>query len=436
MIILESFILPENFLMGTATASTQIEGGDRNNTWYKWCEEGYIKDGSHCITACDHWNRVEQDTELLKELNVNSHRMSLEWSRIEPKAGVFCDEAIKHYRYEIKLLVKNGIRPLVTLHHFSEPLWFHEIGGWTNKKNSQYFLKYTEYVVEKLGDLVSDWVTFNEPNVYTKFGYIFGIWPPGVRKFTESLRVYTEVIKTHLKAYDLIHKVRSRMGFKCKTKVGFAMHIRIFCGVSTFGKIIAKVVDYFFHELYLEGMIKGKIKLPLLKNGYKYCKGTYVDFLGINYYTRNIVEFVLSPVNLFHNLKCDKSLAKSDLGWDIYPSGIYQVCKKYYERYKLPIYITENGISDKSDSKRPDFICSHLANVAKAIDDGIDIQRYYHWTLMDNFEWLEGESANFGLYHCNFKDQKRTIRRGGKLYSMICKENKLTEEMIQEFLKT
>lgn len=432
---MESFTLPEDFLMGTATASVQIEGGDRNNTWYKWCEEGHIKDGSHCITACDHWNRLEQDTKLLKELNVNSHRMSLEWSRIEPRAGVFSDEAIDHYRYEIILLIKNGIIPFVTLHHFSEPLWFHEIGGWKKRENSQYFLKYTEYVVEKLGDLVSDWVTFNEPNVYTKFGYIFGMWPPGVRTLSKSLKVYTEIIKTHLKAYDLIHKVRSKMGFKCKTKVGFAMHIRIFCGISTMGKIIAKVVDYFFHELYMEGMIKGKIKFPLLKNGYKYCKGTYVDFLGINYYTRNIVEFVLSPSNLFHNLKCDKALTKNDLGWDIYPKGIYQVCKKYYERYKLPIYITENGISDKNDSKRPDFICSHLANVAKAIVDGIDIQRYYHWTLMDNFEWLEGESANFGLYHCDFKDQTRKMRRGGKIYSMICKENKLTEEMIQEFLK-
>jgi len=432
---LERFILPKDFLMGTATASLQIEGGDRNNTWYKWCEEGNIKDGSHCITACDHWNRLEEDTELLKELNVNTHRMSLEWSRIEPKAGVFSNEAIEHYRYEIQLLIKNGIRPLVTLHHFSEPLWFLEMGGWTKRENSYYFIKYTKYIVEKLGDLVCDWVTFNEPNVYTKFGYIFGIWPPGIRRLSKSFKVYTEIIKTHIKAYETIHSIRSEMGFKGKTKVGFAMHIRIFCGVSIFGKMIAKVVDYFFHELYMEGMIKGKIKFPLSKAGCKYCKGNHVDFIGINYYTRNIVEFVFSPSNLFHTLKFDKALDKTDLGWDIYPKGIYQVCKKYYKRYKLPIYITENGISDQSDLKRPFFICSHLWNVAKAIDDGIDIQRYYHWTLMDNFEWLEGESANFGLYHCNFRDQKRTIRRGGKLYSMICKENKLTDEMIQEFLK-
>jgi len=435
MMVLKRFVLPENFLMGTATASVQIEGGDKNNTWYKWCEEGRIKDGSHCITACDHWNRVEEDTELLKELNVNTHRMSLEWSRIEPKPGVFSNEAIEHYRYEIELLIKNGIIPFVTLHHFSEPLWFDELGGWTKEENSRYFLEYTQYVVEKLGDLVSDWVTFNEPNVYTKFGYIFGLWPPGKRSLIRSFKVYTELINTHIKAYEIIHRVRNSMGFKGKTKVGFAMHIRVFCGISATGKMIAKLVDYLFHELYLEGMVRGRFKFPLSKKGYKCRKGTYVDFIGINYYTRNIVEFELNPSNLFHNLRCDNRLEKNDLGWDIYPEGIYMVCKKYYERYKLPIYITENGISDKNDTKRPGFIADHLAYVAKAIAEGIDIQRYYHWTLMDNFEWLEGESAYFGLYHCNFKDQKRTIRPSGKLYSLICKEKKLTEEMLQQVLE-
>lgn len=432
---MESFNLPEDFLMGTATASLQIEGGDKNNTWYKWCEEGHIKDGSHCITACDHWNRVEQDMELLLKLNVNTHRMSLEWSRIEPEKGEFSSEATMHYRNEIKLLIKNGIKPLVTLHHFSEPLWFHEKGGWIKTGNSYYFLEFVKYVVEQLGDLVSDWVTFNEPNVYTKLGYIFGMWPPGIRKLSLSLSVYTEIIKAHLKAYDLIHSIRLKYGFEGKTMVGFAMHIRVFCGSTIMGRLLAKASDYFFHELYLEGMIRGRIKCPLSKKGYRYSKGTYVDFIGINYYTRNIVDFIFSPANLFHVLRNDNKLDKNDLGWDIYPEGIYYICKRYYEQYKLPIYITENGISDKSDSKRPDFICSHLKNIEKAISNGIDIQRYYHWTLMDNFEWLEGEGANFGLYRCNFKTQQRTIRNGGKLYSIICKDKKLTDEMIEEFLK-
>lgn len=432
---MEPFILPEDFLLGTATASVQIEGGDKNNTWYKWCEEGRIKDGAHCITACDHWNRVEQDTELLKQLNVNAHRLSLEWSRIEPKPGEYSKEAIKHYRKEIKLLIKNGIKPLVTLHHFSEPLWFHDMGGWLKHGNTAYFVRYVGYVVEQLGDLVCDWITFNEPNVYIKFGYIFGIWPPGVRKFSQSLRVLSQIIKAHLSAYEVIHNIRQIMGFRGMTKVGFAMHIRIFTGTTLKGRLLAKLADYFFHELYMEAMVRGNIKLPLSNKGCKHCKDLYVDFLGINYYTRDIMELSLKPSGYFRYLRSDEQLYKNDLGWDIYSDGIYFACKKYYDLYKLPIYITENGISDKEDTKRPDFICSHLSNIARAISEGIDIRGYYYWTLMDNFEWLEGESANFGLYYCNFKNQERKLRRGGELYSLICKEKKLSKEMIEEFLK-
>ena len=142
-----TFKLGKQFMLGTATASTQIEGGDRNNIWYKWCQEGHIKDSSSSINACDHWNRVEQDTELLKKLNVQTHRMSLEWSRIEPSAGEFSEEAMKHYRDEIQLLVDNNIKPLITLHHFSEPIWFQDIGGWKEPLNCEFFIRYVRYVV-------------------------------------------------------------------------------------------------------------------------------------------------------------------------------------------------------------------------------------------------------------------------------------------------
>lgn len=159
-------------------------------------------------------------------------------------------------------------------------------------------------------------------------------------------------------------------------------------------------------------------------NGYDKNKGTYADFLGINYYTRNIVEFAWDPRLYFHKLVNDSELDKTDLGWDIYPEGIYQICKKYYEKYKLPVYITENGISDRVDNRRPDFIIKHLSYLAKAIDDGIPVERYYHWTLMDNFEWLEGQTANFGLYHCDFVTQKRTPRSSAAIFAQICREKK------------
>jgi beta-glucosidase len=427
-----TFKLNEKFMLGTATAGTQIEGGDTNNTWYKWCEEGHISDSSSCITACDHWNRVKQDTEILKSLYVQTHRMSIEWSRIEPKVGKFSEKAMSHYRDEIQQLLANDIQPLITLHHFAEPQWFQNMGGWEQPENSKLFIEYVRYVVENLGDLVCEWITFNEPNVYTTFGYELGSFPPGARNMLQASKVKAEIIKTHVKLYKMIHAIREHKCFKGKTMVGTAIHLRIFEGISLTGKIIARTLDYVFNELFMVGMTTGRLMLPLVGEGYEYKKGIYVDFLGINYYTRNIVEFAIDPSNYFHKLTNDKDLQKSDLGWDIYPEGIYMLCKKYYNRYKLPIYITENGISDKYDNRRPEYIANHLAYLAKAINEGIQVDRYYHWTLMDNFEWLEGESAKFGLYKCDFRTQERIPRQSAKLYARICKKKELNEEMIRE----
>lgn len=417
-----TFKLNEDFLLGTATASVQIEGGDTKNTWYHWCEAGHISDKSSTITACDHWNRVEEDTQLLKNLNVQTHRMSLEWSRFEPEAGKFAKEALRHYRNEIQLLLDNNIKPLVTLHHFSEPQWFQDMGGWCKSENAELFVEYVRFVIENLGDLVCEWVTFNEPNVYTCFGYELGTFPPGIRNLIESQKVRAEIIKTHVKVYDMIHAIRREKGFHGKTMVGAAIHIRIFEGITFAGKRIAAVADYYFNELFMSGITNGKLKLPLPHKGYKNKKGTYVDFLGINYYTRNIVEFAWDPRLYFHKMVNDMNLEKTDLGWDIYPEGIYHVCKKYYKRYKLPIYITENGISDRLENRRPQFIINHLANIAKAIDEGIPVKRYYYWTLMDNFEWLEGQTTSFGLFDCNFVTQERTARKSAALYARICNE--------------
>lgn len=427
------FKLSDDFMLGTATSSTQIEGGDKNNTWYKWCEAGHISDYSSCISACDHWNRVEEDIEILKSLHIQTHRLSLEWSRIEPDEGIFSDEAIKHYRNEIQLLLDNNIKPLVTLHHFSEPLWFHDMGGWNSTENAEQFVKYVLYVVENLGDLVCEWVTFNEPNVYTTFGYLIGIFPPGRRNASEAFRVMEEMINTHVKVYNLIHEIRNKKEFQGKTIVGSAIHFRVFDGITYTGKVTARFVDYIFHELFVEGMTKGRLLFPLSRRKYKIKKGKYLDFFGINYYTRNIVEFVFDPSNYCYKFFNDKNLCKSDLGWDIYPKGIYRVCKKYYNKCKLPIYITENGISDRYDNRRSAFIVSHLIYLLKAIKEGIIIERYYHWTQMDNFEWNEGESAKFGLYHCNFNTQERTVRRSAKLYAQICMRKEVTNQMIEEF---
>jgi len=430
---METVKFSKDFMLGVASSSTQIEGGITNSTWYEWCRKRNLFRQDTCIRGCDHWNRVQEDTGILKSLHVRTYRMSLEWSRIEPRAGEYSEEAIRHYREEIELLLQNGIKPLVTLHHFSDPLWFEKLGGWRDPRNAVFFIRYTEYVVGKLGDLVSDWVTFNEPNVYVVFGYLLGVFPPGVRSLRLSCEVAAQLIRTHTEIYGLIHKIRADRNFAGETKVGTAIHFRIFDAITPKGRKTAALVDHMFHELYAEGMIAGRLLWPLPKKEAKIKKGLYADFFGINYYTRNIVEFALDPSNYFYKFLNDDRLDKSDLGWDIYPEGIYRVCKKYYPKYKLPVYITENGIADEADSRRPKFIADHLAYLAKAIGEGIPVERYYHWSYLDNYEWNEGEDARFGLYHCDFETQKRTARRSAKLYARICRYRGLSRRSIREF---
>lgn len=429
---METFKLGESFLLGTATSSAQIEGGDKNNTWYKWSEAGHILDKSSSYTACDHWNRVAQDTGLLEDLHVQIHRISLEWSRIEPRPGEFSREAVRHYREELQLLLDHHIRPLVTLHHFSEPLWFQDLGGWEKPENCDYFVDYVKYAVENLGDLVSEWVTFNEPNVYAFFGYALGCFPPGVRNVLVCRTVLSQMIRTHIRLYELIHRIRRQRHFSGKTMVGAAIHVRIFDGLTKIGRLTALIADYIFNGLSVEGMTAGRLRFPLSGGGGGRKKGVCADFLGINYYTRNIIEFSLNPSNYFHRSVNDKDLKKTDLGWDIYPKGIYRVCKKYVG-YDLPIYITENGVSDRADDRRPAFIAEHLAWLAKARSEGIDVERYYYWTLMDNFEWLYGETGYFGLYHCDFKTQQRTARKSAELYARLCSDRELTQKTIGDF---
>jgi len=430
---MDPFQFKKEFMLGVSTSSTQIEGANKNNSWYGWCTEKDISESKICSHACDHWNRVREDTELLKDLHVQTYRMSLDWSRIEPSPGEYSIDSIQHYREEIQLLLEGGIKPLVTLHHFADPVWFLKSGGWEDSRNSARFIDYAVFVVEELGDLVSDWIIFNEPNVYAIFGYLFGIFPPGIKSIEKTLQVAAQLIQTHIKLYELIYEIRKECQFKGETMVGTAIHFRIFDGLTLVGKKTASFVEYIFHDVIADGMSSGRLRPPLTIKNMKIKKGRYLDFLGVNYYTRNIVEFALDPSLYFHKLIHDTTLDKSDLGWDIYPEGIYRICKKYYRKYKLPLFITENGISDRFDNRRPLYIVDHLAYIAKAAREGIPIERYYHWTLMDNYEWNEDESIKFGLYHWDLESQERSARKSAELYSQLCRKKAFTEEMIAEF---
>ncbi|MHB8070854.1 MAG: glycoside hydrolase family 1 protein [Candidatus Cryosericum sp.] len=431
--MMESFLLPESFLLGTATASLQIEGGDRNNSWYRWVQTGHVKDGSSCIVADDHWNRVTEDIALLKQLHEQTYRMSLEWSRIEPARGQFDKQAMDHYRLEIQQLVDAGIRPLVTLHHFSNPLWLEDAGAWLNPDVVGLFERYTAYVVENLGDLVSDWCTINEPNVYLANGYVLGGWPPSDIGITKYFRGARNMICAHIKAYRKIHEIRSGNGCQ-DTMVGVANHLRLFDPKHGDGqeRWAAGMYERLFQDLFITGMCEGRLLAPL-GSGYPLGEGRYFDFFGVNYYTRDIVGSKSRPTDVLGKLEVREGSQKNDLGWEIYAEGLNRVCKKYWERYHTPIFITENGTADAKDAFRTRFIYDHLFQVSRLIDDGVDVQRYYYWSLMDNFEWIEGLSARFGIVAVDFATLERTIRTSGWFYADIAKHHGVTEKMLQQY---
>jgi len=431
---MQAFQLPKDFLFGTATAALQIEGGDRNNSWFRWCEQGHIKDGSHCILADDHWNRVAEDIDLMKKLNHQVYRMGLEWSRIEPRKGQFSTDALAHYRKEIELLVKNDIKPLVTLHHFSNPLWLEDQGGWLSEEVVGLFERFTEVVVNHLGDLVSEWITINEPNVYLAMGYVTGEWPPGEKNIMHYFKGAKYMIFSHIKAYQKIHTIRQDRGFK-DTLVGVANHMRVFDpqhGTAR-EKLSCYLYDLLFQDLFIAGMVAGRL-IPPVGTGYPLGKGYYMDFFGLNYYTRDIISATWNPAALFGKIEVKKGVPTNDLGWEIYPEGIYRISKQYYERFRVPIFITENGICDKHDRLRARYIYDHLYQIKRLIDEGVDVQRYYHWTLMDNFEWIEGLSGRFGLIEVDFDTQERKIRKSGEFYAAMSKNKGVSRDMIKKYL--
>ena len=432
---MKTFQLPENFLFGSATASLQIEGGDRHNNWYRFCEEGKTEDGSHCIEAADHWNRYEEDIDLMTQLHQDTYRMSVEWSRIEPKLGHFVDSSLEHYRTEIELLLEKGIRPLVTLHHFSNPIWFEDMGGWANKDAVLWFDRFVRKVVFTLGDLVQDWVTINEPNVYLEGTYSAGNFPPNKPNFFNFFKAAKYMVRAHIRAYESIHEIRRDKNHPGKTMVGAAHHLRVFDidHKSPGGTLPASMMDHVFHNIFLEGMVHGKFIFPIGNGGYPLGKGPYCDFMGVNYYSRDIIRFSYNPLRLFGELTVKKDTEVNDLGWEIYPEGLYRVCKKVYETYPFPIYITENGISDLKDEQRGKFIFDHLQVIKQLIDEGVPVERYYHWSLIDNFEWELGLEPKFGLIEVDYDTQKRTIRESGKFYGEVSKSGGVTEEMIDKY---
>ncbi|MBI9102093.1 MAG: glycoside hydrolase family 1 protein [Spirochaetales bacterium] len=439
---MKPYEIPENLLLGTATAATQIEGGDVNSNWYHWGEAGRIAGDGSPIVAADHWNRYDEDIRIMAEHHHQIYRMSIEWSRIEPREGEWSADGIAHYRDEFETLIRSGIEPLVTLHHFSHPQWLEEKGGWTSRESVDLFLRFTEKVVEAYGDIISEYCTINEPNVFAHDTYIQNKYPGGKTDDTMSyFRAARNMIRAHLGAYKLIHTHRANAGHT-DTKVGYAIHMAWFEAhrKNPLSRISRAIMDYAFHGMFNKSMMTGK--LPLILGGGRvknlHSRGYFSDYIGINYYSRHIIKWSWNPAVLFGSVNVEENLTgeqQNDLGWELYPPGLYKVSRKLFYQYKLPVFITENGIPDAEDRKRGKYIIEHLAELKKLIDNGIDVQRYYHWSLLDNMEWDDGYGPRFGLIGINYENQERIIRRSAELYAAICRNREVSQDMIEEFCK-
>ena len=420
-----TFNLKKDMLLGVASSATQIEGGELGHSWNDWYHSGRIRDGSNPARANDHYNRWKEDADLMADMGIKIYRMGVEWARLCPTENKVDQAAIERYREELSYLRGKGISVLLTIHHFTNPIWFEKKGGFTRPENIKYFLDFVSLVTRSFGDLVSRFITINEPNVYATQSYYFGLWPPGEKSFTKAVKVMSVMAACHIMAYEMIHKIRREMGYR-DTMVSFAHHMRVFNPLDPKNpkhRLNTKLMKYYFQEALIHAMYFGNFKWPL-KRVMPTEPGEYCDFIGLNYYTRTTVSKFEDGTR--------KDALKNDLGWEIYPKGIVKCANKLYSLIKRPIYITENGTCDNNDSFRCRYIYDHLKALCES---GLPIERYYHWCFCDNFEWREGERARFGLVYVDYDSQERTLKKSARFYSDIIRSRAVTQEMYDKYVK-
>ncbi len=411
---------PQDFLWGASTSAYQIEGGIKNDwsEWekdnaqrlageakYNWAEwqqkkfpEMFTPDNYICGQAVNSYNMTDEDIECIKKLNLKAYRFGIEWARIEPEKGKIDKKELEHYRIFIKKLKDNNIEPIVTIWHWTNPVWISSNGGWHNPKTVQYFLNYVDLIVKEFGDMVKYWVSLNEPMMHIGHGYVDAKFPPNYKfNLIKILRAFKNLTKAHRESYKIIHKHNH------EAKVSIAMTTGYFDSASGWNPIellLVKIAHYFRNDWFLK-KLKG-----------------HLDYIGVNYYHHD--RIIWHPP-----FKRNLNEKINDRGWEIFPVGIYHVLKSY-KKYKKPIIILENGTADSEDEHREDFIKDHLFYIHKAINEGVDVFGYCHWSLLDNFEWAEGFWPKFGLYEVDRENNfTRKARSSALAYAKICKENKI-----------
>lgn len=407
---------PKNFFWGASSAAHQVEGGTHNqwsiwelehakvlaetskyqaNYLPKWDEiKAEATNPNNYISgkATDHYHRYTEDFALLKKMHMNAWRFSIEWSRIEPEEGAWNAEAIEHYRVYLQRLKAMGIEPIVTLWHWTVPEWFEAAGGWTKRKNIQYFVRFAEKVLEELGRDFRYVITLNEVDTYIAKGFITADWTPQIRSKWKAFWTLMNLLKAHKKVYKVAHQAGRK--YQISIAKNSAHH---YAGDDAWlSRLTASVMKYVEDAFILNRVRK------------------HMDFVGINYYFSN---------RYYGYRQHNPNELVNDLGWNMQPADIEHVLKDISDRYNLPIIITENGVADRDDEYRKWWISQTLVAINRAMQAGVQVHGYLHWSLTDNFEWSSGFWPRFGLAAVDYKTQKRTLRPSavwfGKLISKL-----------------
>lgn len=397
---------PEGFLWGAATSAHQVEGNNIHNDWWDW-EEKHQPPSLRSGAACDQYHLYEQDFDLIKQLNHNAHRLSIEWSRIEPSEGEFDESEIEHYKQVLKALKDRGLTVMLTLWHFTLPKWLAQKGGWENGKSVKYFDRFVKRVVPEIAEYVDLWITLNEPGVYIFETYIARVWPHSKKNWLGQIKTFLNLTSAHKKAYKYLHSL-----FPAGKPVGIANNILSF--ESDHKHSITEQIAVSLNDLFANHLF------------YIFTRGSH-DFLGVNYYfhirfkDRSWISQRMDMAAQTHDV--------SDLGWEIYPEGIFDVLTDLSD--DLPIYITECGIASTNDDRRNRFLISYLQEVARAIKAGVNVRGFFYWSLLDNFEWHLGFEPRFGLVEVDFKTQARRIRPSALVYTDIIQHNGIPHSLLR-----
>lgn len=439
----EPLTFPDNFLWGTATAGHQIEGGNVHSNWWAWEQEGLVNDGTRSGSACDYWNRYEEDHGIMQAHGHNVFRLGVEWARIEPERGRIDTAAIEHYRAILNDLRSRGLQICLTLNHWVVPKWFADAGSWLADDALDQWDDFVRRIAREFGALVDLWITLNEPMVPVLAGYLAGYHPPCKRNPLQAAKVFRILLHAHARAYAILHEDIEASPSGGLVQAGYAgayQHVEPFhqSGFwrlleSPLARVIARISFAAWDHSVLTGRVAAPFgygqEVPSLKDS--------TDFLGVNYYMR--ISAQLGPGTL-SNVKvggysAPEGIEMTEMGWQVYPPGFYEVLLSLHRMFGKPLYITENGCCDSGDEMRRRYLLSHWAQMHRAIRDGCDLRGYMMWTFIDNFEWREGFEKKFGIIEMDHEDPtlERKPRPSAEMYRDVIAANGITQEIIDKY---